>query len=151
LAGAGGAAAQQTQNAGPGVQNALADNIISRIASFNNVVLRGGYRINSLQLTDKPIIGPGGLQKLGSTGTNLGTGAMDILISSNQSNRQISITIYHEVLEAALYQAGPKAPPAVSHLVDNETGIDALARSFYNQLGIASVENLNKMLESLGF
>lgn len=66
----------------------------------------------------------------------------------NPDPEQISISIYHEVLEAAAV-AAQHPPVAVSNL--NEAGFEAAARSAQKRLGMATPDNLNQLLADFGF
>ena len=73
---------------------------------------------------------------------------MTIRIAPGQSASEQSVSIYHEVLEAAALDA--KMPPAM--LLDlSESDFDMLAYMAQEQFGAATVENLNKLLEAVGF
>jgi hypothetical protein len=109
--------------------------------------LRGGFSIESISVAEG---------KLGLRGISLGqttiepikSGKMTIQIAPGQSPDEQSVTIYHEVLEAAGLDA--KKPPAV--LLDlSEEDFDLLAYMAHEQFGPATVENLNMRLDALGF
>lgn len=70
------------------------------------------------------------------------------LCSRNLSPREISISLYHEVLEAAAV-ASLNPPPAVC--VMNEADFEASAHDAFSKLGHATPTTLNKMLVDLGF
>ncbi|HEU5115407.1 MAG TPA: hypothetical protein VFT74_01885 [Isosphaeraceae bacterium] len=73
---------------------------------------------------------------------------MTILIAPGQSAYEQSVSIYHEVLEATALQA--KTPPAM--VMDlSEEEFDLLAYMAQEQFGNATVENLDKLLEILGY
>ncbi len=79
---------------------------------------------------------------------DVGTGTMAIRIAPGQSPYEQSVTIYHEVLEATALQA--EEPPAM--VLDlSEEDFDLLAYLAQEQFGTATVENLNKLLETLGY
>jgi hypothetical protein len=76
------------------------------------------------------------------------TGAMTIRIAPGQSPYEQSVTLYHEVIEATALQA-KKPPTMVLDLSEEE--IDLLAYMAQEQFGQATIENLNKLLEILGY
>jgi hypothetical protein len=61
---------------------------------------------------------------------------------------ELSISLYHEVLEAATVAA--ENPPE-SVVEFNEGDFEAAARSAHRRYGIASPRTLNEMLENFGF
>jgi hypothetical protein len=85
---------------------------------------------------------------LGHTSTDVGSGILQIRLAPGLSPSEQSITLYHEVIEAASLQA-KSPPPMVLDLTEQE--IDLLAGMAHGQFGSASVENLNKLLTALGF
>ena len=48
------------------------------LSSFRNAQLRGGTSIESITISEEPIVDVSGGPALGHTSTNLGTGAMEI-------------------------------------------------------------------------
>jgi hypothetical protein len=116
------------------------------LSSFRNARLRGGFGIVSITIAED---GPGtrGVH-LGQTTMDVGTGTMAIRIAPGQSAYEQSVTIYHEVLEATALQA--ERPPAM--VLDlSEEDFDLLAYLAQEQFGTATVGNLNKLLETLGY
>jgi hypothetical protein len=71
-----------------------------------------------------------------------------LVIRSGLPDEELSITLYHEILEAATV-ASPHPPVSVLDL--NEAGFEAAARRAHQTWGEASVENLNRMLQFYGF
>ncbi len=118
------------------------------LSTFRNAQLRGGTSIESITMSEEPIVDVSGGPALGHTSTNLGTGAMEIEIAPGLSPEEQSITIYHEVIEVASLQA-KQPPPTVLDLSEQE--IDLLAKMAHEQYGLATVETLNHLLRDLGF
>jgi hypothetical protein len=118
------------------------------LSTFRNAQLRGGTSIESITMSEEPIVDVSGGPALGHTSTNLGTGAMEIEIAPGLSPEEQSITIYHEVIEVASLQA-KQPPPTVLDLSEQE--IDLLAKTAHEQYGLATVETLNHLLRDLGF
>lgn len=75
-------------------------------------------------------------------------GSFRLTIALDLSDDELSITLYHEILEAATV-ACDHPPVSVSDL--NEAGFEAAAHRAYETWGEASVENLNHMLQFYGF
>ena len=71
-----------------------------------------------------------------------------IELSAGLSAEEVSVSLYHEVLEAATV-AAPRPPAAVMEL--NEAGFESAARRMHAQLGPATPATLNRMLELFGF
>jgi hypothetical protein len=79
---------------------------------------------------------------------DLNTSTMTIRISPGQSSYEQSVSLYHEVIEATALQA-KQPPPMVLDLSEEE--FDLLAYMAQEQFGPATVENLNNLLEALGY
>jgi hypothetical protein len=71
-----------------------------------------------------------------------------VTIRPDLSEQEISITIYHEILEAATV-ASLDPPKAVRDF--NEGDFERAAYRAHNQFGQASPENLDRMLQFYGF
>ncbi len=71
----------------------------------------------------------------------------DIVIRT-LSDEETSISLYHEVLEAATVAAAIP-PPALTMF--NEADFERAARDAQTQLGLATPESLDHMLQSFGF
>jgi hypothetical protein len=116
------------------------------LESFRGARLRGGFGIESITIA-KGRLGDRGAS-LGQTSMDVGTGMMAIRIAPDQSPFEQSVTIYHEVLEATALQA--RTPPAM--VLDlSEEEFDLLAYMAQEQFGTATVENLDRLLEALGY
>jgi hypothetical protein len=118
------------------------------LSSFQNAKLRGGTRLESVSVSEGLLVDVSGGPALGHTSVNLGTGAMQVRLAPGLSPSEQSITLYHEVIEASSLRA-KEPPPMVLDLSEEE--IDLLAKMAYEQLGTATVENLNQILDILGF
>lgn len=73
---------------------------------------------------------------------------MAITMSDGLSSEEVSITLYHEILEAATVS---RTNPPASVQVLNEAGFEEIARRFHGKLGPATIESLSEMLRELGF
>ncbi len=71
-----------------------------------------------------------------------------LAIRSSLPEDELSITLYHEILEAATV-AAIHPPDSVCEL--NEAGFEAAAKRAQQTWGDVSVENLNRMLQFYGF
>ena len=71
-----------------------------------------------------------------------------LLICFGLSDEELSVTLYHEILEAATV-ASDHPPASVVDL--NEAGFERTARQMHLELGSASPQNLNLTLQIDGF
>ncbi len=115
--------------------------------AFDYQPLRGGLLLVKITVNAEPMfdaIGRVALARTSIIGANI-----TIELSSALADRgEVSISIYHEVLEAATVGA-MNPPAAVCEL--NEAGFDASARNAHATLGEASPDTLNRMLADFGF
>lgn len=114
--------------------------------SFKQLRLRGGCVIAGIQFTPEPMVDALGREAIAQTRI-LGR-YFHLLIRTGLSDRELSISLYHEILEAASV-ASPHPPAGV--LDFNEGDFEQAGRAAHDRLGDASAENLNLMLQSHGF
>lgn len=114
---------------------------------FDYQPLRGGFLLVKIAVTSEPMfdaIGRVALARTSIVGANI-----TIELSADfAAPEQFSISIYHEVLEAATVGA-LNPPAAVCEL--NEAGFEAAAQHAHATLGEASPDTLNRMLAAFGF
>ncbi len=115
--------------------------------AFQNLPLHGGFLLLRVSITDKPMVDAMGRLALATTHIVGATMKIDLGCSAPDTD-EISISLYHEVLEAATV-ASPSPPPSVWEL--NEAGFEAAACDHHRRLGMASPGTLNQMLEEFGF
>jgi hypothetical protein len=115
-------------------------------AIFKNTRLRGGFLIVSIEFTDEPMLDALGREATAKTGI-IGM-SFDLLIRAGLDERELSVTLYHEILEAAAV-ASADAPANVMDF--NEADFERTAYAMHDELGEASPENLNRMLQLHGF
>lgn len=115
-------------------------------ASFKNVRLRGGFVITDIQFTAAPMVDA--LEREAVAQTRITGREFRLLIQAGLSERELSISLYHEVLEAATVGSWP--PPA-SVMEFNEGDFEQAAQAAHEKWGDATPENLNRMLQSHGF
>jgi hypothetical protein len=116
------------------------------LSTYRNLRLRGGFTIVRIEITHKPLsdaIGRDAIARTQIVGRNF-----DLLIRASLPPRELSVTLYHEVLEAATV-ATDTPPAAVREL--NEGDFDRAAYQAYEQLGEVSPKNLDRMLQLYGF
>ena len=115
-------------------------------AIFKNTRLRGGLVIASVEFTDDPMLDALGREAIAKTGI-VGM-RFDLLIRAGLDQRELSVTLYHEILEAAAV-ASADAPASVMDF--NEADFERTAYAMHDELGEASPGNLNRMLQLHGF
>lgn len=115
-------------------------------SAFENLRLRAGFIVARVRTTDEPLIDAIGREAVAQTSI-IGR-QFAIVIRAALSDEEVSISLYHEVLEAATV-AALIAPAAV--VMFNEADFERAARLAHDQLGPASPENLDRMLQSYGF
>ena len=113
---------------------------------YENAALRGGLRIVRLGVSDIPLLDAIGREAIAKT--RIVGRDLEITIRSGLSDDEFSVTLYHEILEAATIAS---ANPPASVLDFNEASFERAAYAAYAEYGAASVENLNRMLQSHGF
>ena len=116
------------------------------LAPFQNLTLRGGFRLAEVQLTAQPLLDP--IARAATAQTVIRGSTFHIFLRADLDEQELSISLYHEVLEAATVAAD--APP--STVLDfNERSFEQAAQSPHQRLGIASPTTLNQFLAEFGF
>ena len=115
-------------------------------ASFKNVRLRGGFIIASIEFTRAPM--RDALEREALAQTRIVGGRFDLLLQAGLDDRELSISLYHEILEAATLAS---LSPPDSVLEFNEGDFERAAQAAHAEWGEATLENLNRMLQSYGF
>ena len=121
-------------------------NAVIDLSAFQNLPLRGDFTIVRLELTNEPIADAIGREARARTRI-VGRG-FDLLIRAGLSQLELSVTLYHEILEAA--KAAIENPPAAVREL-NEGDFDRAAYQAHEQFGEVSPENLDRMLQLYGF
>jgi hypothetical protein len=114
--------------------------------SFLNQRLGGAFFIAEIELTSEPLEDALGREAVAQT--RIVGREFRLVIRSGLPDLELSITLYHEILEAATV-ASLHPPESVCEL--NEAGFEAAARQAQQKWGDASVENVNRMLQFYGF
>lgn len=115
-------------------------------ASFRNVRLRGGFSIAEIALTREPLVDALGREAVAQT--KIVGMEFRLLIRSGLSDEELSVTLYHEILEAASV-ASSHPPDSVANFTEGD--FERAARTMHTSLGEASPESLNRMLQLHGF
>lgn len=115
-------------------------------SSFKAVRLFGGFVITDVQFTATPMVDA--LEREAVAQTRIVGCKFQLLIQAGLSDRELSISLYHEILEAATL-ASLRPPDSV--LEFNEGDFERVAQAAHAEWGEATLENLNRMLQSYGF
>jgi hypothetical protein len=116
------------------------------IRQFKNLRLHGGFIIKDIGLTDEPIVDAIGREAVAQTSGI--AREFRLLIRAGLSEPELSITLYHEILEAS--SVAIASPPAT--VMDfNEADFERAAREAHERWGNASPANLNLLLQFHGF
>ena len=113
---------------------------------FLDAELRGGFRITAIAFAEGSLVDPIGREALART--SISGNKFRLLLRRGLSDEELSVTLFHEVLEAATV-AGRSCPAAVVDF--NEGDFEREARVAHKHFGAASPENLNRMLQQFGF
>jgi len=116
------------------------------LRQFINLRLHGGFIIRDIELTDAPIIDAIGREAIAQTSAVARN--FRLFIRSGLSEEELSITLYHEILEAASVAV---ADPPRSVIDFNEADFERAAREAHERWGNASPANLNLLLQFHGF
>jgi hypothetical protein len=116
------------------------------LASFTNVELHGGFVIANIQFASGAMVDA--LEREAVAQTRITGLKFEVLLKAEMSEQELSISLYHEILEAATV-ATRHPPDGVAGF--NEGDFERAAQSAHAELGSASPENLNRMLQSRGF
>lgn len=108
--------------------------------------LRGGFRLAAIEVSAEPLTDA--IRRDAVAQTTISGRDFRILIRPGLDETELSVTLYHEVLEAAAVGA-KECPQQVIEF--NEGDFEQAAQAAYKRLGPASVRNLNRMLEEYGF
>ena len=115
-------------------------------SQFVNLQLRGGFVIREIKFTSEPLVDA--LEREAIAQTRIVAHEFRLLVRANLSEAELSVTLYHEILEAAA--VGTMNPPE-SLLDFNEGDFERAAREAHARWGNASPVNLNLLLQFHGF
>lgn len=116
------------------------------LQKFAGVQIRGGFEIVRLDVADAPLTDALGREAIART--QIIGKQFFIIIRAGLSEEELSVTIYHEILEAATV-ASTTPPQAVRSF--NEGDFEGAGYRAHEQFGQASPENLDRMLQFYGF
>src|SRR5205809_6207925 len=121
-------------------------NAMIDLSALQNLRLRGDFTIVRLELTNEPIADAIGREARARTRI-VGRG-FDLLIRAGLSQLELSVTLYHEILEAA--KAVIENPPATFREL-NEGDFDRAAYQSHGQVGAGSPQKLDWLSQLYGF
>ena len=116
------------------------------LGQFQNLQLRGGFLLREVRLTATPLLDP--IERSATAQTTITGSSFRILLRADWDEQELSISLYHEILEAATLGA-TDAPKQVAEL--NEADFETAARAAHPQYAIATPASLNEMLAEYGF
>jgi hypothetical protein len=122
------------------------NSIVIDLRQFKNLRLHGGFVIKAVELADAPIVDAIGREAIAQTSAI--ARELRLLIRAGLSEAELSITLYHEILEAASVAT---ANPPASVIDFNEADFERAAREAHDRWGNASPANLNLLLQFHGF
>ena len=102
--------------------------------------------IKEIQLTCIPMVDAIGREAVAQT--SIIARQFRVFISGGLSDDELSVTLYHEILEAAAVVVDD---PPIAVLDFNEGDFERAAREAHERWGNASPDNLNRLLQSHGF
>ena len=114
--------------------------------SFENIPLTGGFTIVRIEPAAGLLLDALGREAMARP--RIVGRKFEIAIKLELAEEEQSVTLYHEILEAATV-ASSNPPPAVIDF--NEGDFERAAYSAHAQFGVASIENLNRVLKLYGF
>ena len=114
--------------------------------SFQKLKIRGGFEIARIQLISDRLADALGREALAKT--SIVGRRFEIAIRIPLSEEELSVSIYHEILEAATV-ASDTPPDSVRDF--NEGEFERAAYRAHAELGEASVATIDRMLQSYGF
>ena len=117
------------------------NSVVIDIGQFRNLRLHVGFIIREIELTDTPIVDAIGREAIAQTSAI--AREFRLLIRAGLSEEELSITLYHEILEAASVAI---ANPPASVMDFNEADSERAARAAHERWGNASSANLNLLL-----
>jgi len=122
------------------------NSIVIDLRQFKNLRLHGGFIIKDIELTAAPIVDAIGREAIAQTSAI--AREFRLLIRAGLSETELSITLYHEILEATSVAI---ASPPDRVIKFNEADFERAAREAHERWGNASPANLNLLLQFHGF
>ena len=121
-------------------------NAVIDLSAFQNLRLRGGFTIVRLRITDEPLIDA--IAREAVARTAIVGDEFYITIRGGLTDKELSVTLYHEILEA-MTVASDNPPTNVRMF--NERDFERAAYRAHEEFGEASPTTIDLMLQSHGF
>ncbi len=113
---------------------------------FENAVLLGRFTFDHVERAADPLVDAVGREAIARTRV---TGRrLVVTIQPGLSDKECSVTLYHEILEAVTVAIDD---PPESVIEFNEGDFERAGYEAHERFGPASPESLNRMLQSYGF
>ncbi len=116
------------------------------LTPFQNLPLRGGFLLVEAQLTASPLLDP--IERAATAETLIRGRQFFVSLRADLDERELSISLYHEVLEAATIGSDRPPDPLPEF---NEGDFERAARAAHERWGTASASTLNLLLAEFGF
>ncbi len=116
------------------------------LAQFKNCELIGGFVISGVELTMVAMVDA--LDREAVAQTRIVGQRFAITLNAEMSEEELSVSIYHEILEAATVAS---FHPPINIIEFNEGDFEQAAKSAHAAFGVVSPDNLNRMLQIYGF
>jgi len=113
---------------------------------FRGLRLHGGFTIVRLEVITEPLVDA--LGRMAIAKTRIVGRKFHLSLISNLDEKEWSVTLYHEVLEAMTVAC---AHPPASVMEFNEGDFERASHEAHERFGPVSPESLNRMLQFYGF
>ena len=116
------------------------------LGQFSNLQLSQGFRLVGIEIVEGPMLDAIGRPALAKAVIESNT--IRIYLAAGQTPGEMSVSIYHEVLEAMTIGV-PVPPPRVFNLT--EAGFEQAAQDAYQRHGLANKVSVINFIHELGF
>jgi C-terminal processing protease CtpA/Prc len=113
---------------------------------FASVLLCGGFILVEVEISSEPLADAIGREAIART--RIQGSELRVTVCPNLSDKEFSVTLYHEILEAMTVAV---AHPPASVMEFNEGDFERAGYEAFDQFGEASPASLNRMLQFFGF
>jgi hypothetical protein len=120
--------------------------VVLDLATFQNLPLQGGFLQVEVQLAAQSLGDP--IERAATTLTMVRGYRFHVLLRADLDERELSISLSHEALEAATVAA---LTPPIAVMELNEGDFERIAQDAHSRLGVASPRTLNLLLAEHGF
>jgi hypothetical protein len=117
-----------------------------RQSAFENALLQGGFTIVHVELSTERLVDA--MEREAIARTQIIGRKLIVTIQPGLSDKEWSVTLYHEILEAITVACDD---PPESVMEFNEGDFERAGYEAHDRFGPVTPENLNRMLQSYGF